>query len=214
MWTPARKPISVELPEGAPPAIPVVVIEDVVTAAPLARALLAGGIRAVEVTLRSAAALAAIKRIADEVPEILVGAGTVLSSDDMVHAAAAGARFLVSPGATQSLLETGEASGLPFLPGVATASEAMALREIGYKRLKFFPADAAGGIIALKGLHGPLPDLSFCPTGGVGADNAADYLALPNIFAVGGSWLAPADAIRAKDWSRIEGLARIGATLG
>ena len=206
-------PISVELPEGAPPIIPVVVIEDATVAAPLARALIAGGIRAIEVTLRSKAALAAIKRIADEVPEILVGAGTILSPEDMLQAAAAGARFTVSPGATQSLLETGEASGLPFLPGVATASEAMALREIGYRKLKFFPADAAGGIPALKGLNGPLPDLSFCPTGGVGADNAASYLALPNIFAVGGSWLAPTDAIRAQDWDHIENLARISAQL-
>ncbi len=206
-------PIILELPEGAPPAIPVVVIENAAMAAPLAKTLLAAGIRAIEVTLRSDAAMAAIKAIASEVPDIFVGAGTVLSPDDMVRAAAAGAKFLVSPGATQSLLETGEASGLPYLPGAATASEAMALRELGYRRLKFFPADAAGGTKALKGLAGPLPDLAFCPTGGVGGGNAAEFLALPNVFAVGGSWIAPTDAVRDGDWSRIEAAARSAATL-
>lgn len=206
-------PIPFELPAGAPPVAPVVTVDDARQAPDLARALLLGGVRAIEVTLRTDAALEAIEAICNQTPEMFVGAGTVLSPDDMVRAAAAGARFLVSPGATQALLETAEASKLPYLPGVATASEAMALREIGYRRLKFFPADAAGGPAALKGLAGPLPDLAFCPTGGVGADNAAEYLALPTVFAVGGSWLAPADAIRAGDWDRIEGLARAAAGL-
>jgi 2-dehydro-3-deoxyphosphogluconate aldolase / (4S)-4-hydroxy-2-oxoglutarate aldolase len=206
-------PIALALPDGAPPAIPVVVIEDAADAAPLARALLAGGIRVIEVTLRSTAALAAIKAIATDVPDMFVGAGTLLSPEDMAQAAAAGAQFLVSPGATQSLINCGIASQLPFLPGVATASEAMALREVGFRRMKFFPADAAGGIAGLKGLGGPLPDLAFCPTGGVGADNAAAYLALDNVFAVGGSWLAPAAAIRARDWRRIETLAAEAARL-
>lgn len=204
-------PIAFELPEGAPPAIPVVTIEDAGQAPGLARALLAGGVRAIEVTLRTPAGIAAIKAIAEAEPEMLVGAGTILSDDDMVRAAAAGARFMVSPGVTQALLETAEASKLPFLPGVATASEAMALREMGYRRLKFFPADAAGGVTALKGLAGPLGDLSFCPTGGVGADNAAEYLALKTVFAVGGSWLAPTSAINAGDWTKIERLARDAA---
>ena len=206
-------PIDFELPAGAPPTIPVVVIEDAGRAAGLASALLAGGIRAIEVTLRSDAALAAIRAIADAAPDVLVGAGTVLSGDDARSAADAGARFLVSPGATLSLLEAVETTGLPFLPGAATASEAMALRERGYRRLKFFPAEASGGVRALKDLAGPLPDLAFCPTGGVGAANAADYLALKTVFAVGGSWLAPGDAVAKGDWARIEALARDAAKL-
>lgn len=206
-------PIAFEMPAGAPPAIPVVVIEDAAAAPGLARALLAGGVAAIEITLRSAAAIDAISAVAAEVPDMAVGAGTVLSPEDAEACAAAGATFLVSPGATPRLLDAAEATGLPFLPGVATASEAMALRERGYRRLKFFPADAAGGAKALKGLAGPLPDLEFCPTGGVGAANAADYLALPNVFAVGGSWLAPADAIRAGEWPAIETLARAAAAL-
>ncbi len=201
------------LPENAPPIIPVVVVENADNAAGLAKALLAGGIKAIEVTLRSSAALDAIKAIATEAPDIYLGAGTVLSPDDMVRAVAAGAQFLVSPGATQSLLDTGEASGKPFLPGVATASEAMALRELGYTRMKFFPADAAGGPTALKGLGGPLPDIAFCPTGGVNANNAAEYLHLANVFAVGGSWLAPTALISAGDWSEIAARARSAARL-
>lgn len=201
------------LPAGAPPVIPVVMIDDAAQASSLAKALLAGGVGAIEVTLRTAAALDAIKAIADEAPEILLGVGTVLSSEDAEAAARAGARFLVSPGATDRVLDAAEATGLPLLPGAITASEAMRLRERGYRQLKFFPADAAGGATALKGLAGPLPDLSFCPTGGIGANNAAEYLALANCFAVGGSWLAPTDAIRSGDWARIESLAREAAAL-
>lgn len=207
-------PIPFVLPKGAPPVIPVVVIDDPEQAPGLARALLAGGVRAIEVTLRTAAAIDAIAAIAEAEPEMLVGAGTILSEDDMRRSASAGARFLVSPGATQSLLEAGEAANLPYLPGVATVSEAMALRELGYRRLKFFPADANGGATALKGIAGPIQDLEFCPTGGVGVGNAADYLALGNVFAVGGSWLAPKDAVVAGDWARIEALAREAAKLG
>lgn len=206
-------PTALEIPAGAPPAIPVVVIEDAARAADLAAALLAGGIKAIEVTLRSEAALKSIEAIARSAPDMLLGAGTVLSPEDVRRCVDAGARFLVSPGSTPRLLDAAEASGLPFLPGAVTASEAMALRERGYRRLKFFPADAAGGITALKGLAGPLPDLSFCPTGGVGAGNAAEYLALKTVFAVGGSWLAPADAIAKGDWARIESLARDAAKL-
>lgn len=201
------------LPENAPPIIPVVVVEDASHAAGLAKALLAGGIKAIEVTLRSSAALDAIEAIATEAPGIFVGAGTVLSPDDMVRSVAAGAQFLVSPGVTQTLLNTGEASGTPYLPGVATASEAMALRELGYARMKFFPADAAGGPTALKGLGGPLPDIAFCPTGGVNANNATEYLHLANVFAVGGSWLAPTALISAQDWPEIEARARTSTRL-
>lgn len=196
------------LPKGAPPTIPVVVIDNAGQAPALAEALLAGGVRAIEVTLRTPAGLDAIAAIAKSAPNIMLGAGTVLSPEDAQAAANAGAQFLVSPGATDSLLAAAEATGLPLLPGAITASEVMRLRERGYRRLKFFPADAAGGITALKGLAGPLPDISFCPTGGVGASNAAAYLALPTCFAVGGSWLAPTDAIRKGDWSLIEQLAR------
>lgn len=206
-------PIALELPDGAPPTIPVVTIEDAAAGPGLARALLAGGVRAMEVTLRSAAALDAMAAIGREVPEMLVGAGTVLSAEDMARSKAAGAGFLVSPGGTQALLDAAETIGLPYLPGVATVSEAMALREMGYRRLKFFPADAVGGKVALTAFYGPLPDLEFCPTGGVGAANAAEFLELGNVFAVGGSWLAPPDAIASRDWGRIEALAREAARL-
>lgn len=207
-------PVRFELPPGAPPTIPVVVVENAEDGPPLAKALLRGGVRAIEVTLRSPAALDAIKAIAKDAPDIFLGAGTVLTRDDMVRAVAAGAKFLVSPGATQALLEAGEASKTPYLPGAATASEAMALRELGYERLKFFPADAAGGRNGLKGLAGPLPDLGFCPTGGVNGENAAEYLNLPNVFAVGGSWLAPIDLMRKRDWEGVEALARAASKLG
>jgi len=206
-------PIAFEMPAGAPPTIPVVVIEDAAKAPDLAAALLAGGVRAIEVTLRSAAALAAIEAIARTTPDILLGVGTVLSPDDIDRSIGAGAQFLVSPGATPTLLDAAAGVDVAFLPGAATASEAMRLRERGYRRLKFFPADASGGVTALKGLAGPLADLEFCPTGGVGAANAMDYLALKSVFAVGGSWLAPSDAIACGDWTRIEGLARDAAKL-
>ncbi|MEU4515467.1 bifunctional 4-hydroxy-2-oxoglutarate aldolase/2-dehydro-3-deoxy-phosphogluconate aldolase [Nonomuraea wenchangensis] len=195
------------------PVIPVVVIEDAATAVPLARALVAGGLPAIEVTLRTPAAREAIARIAAEVPEATVGAGTVRTAEDIAASAAAGARFLVSPGTTPSLVEALEASGVPYLPGAATVSEVMALAERGIKELKFFPAEAAGGVPYLKALSGPLPDVRFCPTGGVRATTAADYLALPNVGCVGGTWLTPADALEAGDWSRIEKLASEAAAL-
>lgn len=201
-------PVAVKMPEGAPPIIPVVVIDDAACGPALASALLRGGIRAIEVTLRTPAALEAIALIAKEVPDIFLGAGTVITPGDVQRVRAAGAQFMVSPGCTPRLHHAAEASGLPFLGGAVTASEAMAMQELGYARLKYFPADANGGVTGLKGLGGPLPGLSFCPTGGVSGKNAADYLALPNCFAVGGSWVAPTDAIRDSDWDRIEGLAR------
>jgi 2-dehydro-3-deoxyphosphogluconate aldolase/(4S)-4-hydroxy-2-oxoglutarate aldolase len=189
------------------PVIPVVVIDDVETAVPLARALVAGGLPVIEVTLRTDVALEAIGRIAAEVPEAVVGAGTVRTAADIAASVAAGSRFLVSPGTTPSLADAMAASGVPYLPGAATASEVMALAERGLKELKFFPAEPAGGVPYLKALAGPLPDVRFCPTGGIRPATAPDYLALPNVGCVGGTWLTPADALRAGDWGRVEKLA-------
>ncbi|MEO3794595.1 bifunctional 4-hydroxy-2-oxoglutarate aldolase/2-dehydro-3-deoxy-phosphogluconate aldolase [Nonomuraea sp. B10E15] len=195
------------------PVIPVVVIDDAESAVPLARALVAGGLPVIEVTLRTPAAREALARIAAEVPEATVGAGTIRTSADISASVSAGARFLVSPGTTLSLVEALDASGVPYLPGAATVSEAMALAERGIKELKFFPAEAAGGVPYLKSLGGPLPDVRFCPTGGIRADTAAAYLALPNVGCVGGTWLTPADALAAGDWGRIEKLASEAAAL-
>ncbi|MBT2232577.1 MULTISPECIES: bifunctional 4-hydroxy-2-oxoglutarate aldolase/2-dehydro-3-deoxy-phosphogluconate aldolase [unclassified Nonomuraea] len=195
------------------PVIPVVVIDDVETAVPLARALVAGGLPVIEVTLRTADALEAIARIVAEVPEAVVGAGTIRTSDDIAACLVAGAKFLVSPGTTLSLADAMAASGLPYLPGAATATEVMALAERGLKELKFFPAEPAGGIPYLKALAGPLPDVRFCPTGGIRPATAPDYLALPNVGCVGGTWLTPADALAAGDWGRVEKLAAEAAAL-
>ncbi|MFI0407668.1 bifunctional 4-hydroxy-2-oxoglutarate aldolase/2-dehydro-3-deoxy-phosphogluconate aldolase [Actinomadura sp. 3N508] len=195
------------------PVIPVVVLDDAGAAVPLARALVDGGLPVIEVTLRTEAALAAITRIAAEVPDAVVGAGTVVRPEDAERSAAAGARFLVSPGCTPRLQAAMAAAGLPFLPGVATASEAIALLEDGITAMKFFPAEAAGGIAYLKSLYGPLPQIRFCPTGGVGPGNAAGYLALENVGCVGGSWLTPADAVRDGDWDRVRKLAAEAAAL-
>lgn len=189
------------------PVVPVVVVDDPDTAVPLARALVAGGLRVIEVTLRTPTALEAIKRVAAEVPGAVVGAGTVVTPAQAAEAAAAGARFLVSPGCTDSLRAAMTDTGLPFLPGVATASEAMALLEHGITAMKFFPAEAAGGTAYLKSLGGPLPQLRFCPTGGITPLTAPAYLALPNVGCVGGSWLTPAALIEEGDWTAIEKLA-------
>ncbi|MFR9791460.1 bifunctional 4-hydroxy-2-oxoglutarate aldolase/2-dehydro-3-deoxy-phosphogluconate aldolase [Streptomyces sp. MB22_4] len=193
------------------PVVPVVVVRDAADAVPLARALAGGGLRAVEVTLRTPAALAAIRAIADQVPQAVVGAGTVLTPGQAEACVAAGARFLVSPGWTEGLLAAMRACGVPFLPGVSTASEVVALLERGVREMKFFPAQAAGGTAYLRSLAGPLPQARFCPTGGIGPANAAEYLALPNVGCVGGSWMVPADAVAAGDWARIEALARAAA---
>ncbi|MFI6032866.1 bifunctional 4-hydroxy-2-oxoglutarate aldolase/2-dehydro-3-deoxy-phosphogluconate aldolase [Streptomyces sp. NPDC051315] len=195
------------------PVVPVVVVADAADAVPLARALVAGGLPAIEVTLRTPAALDAIRAIADAVPEAVVGAGTVIAPEQVTRCGAAGARFLVSPGWTEALLTAMRASGLPFLPGVSTASEVVALLELGVREMKFFPAQAAGGTAYLRSLSGPLPQARFCPTGGVGPDNAAEYLALPNVGCVGGSWMVPGDAVAAGDWQRVERLARAAANL-
>ncbi|RII17013.1 KHG/KDPG aldolase [Streptomyces sp. YIM 130001] len=195
------------------PVVPVVVVEDASDAVPLARALVAGGLPAIEVTLRTPAALDAIRAVAAEVPDAVVGAGTVISPQNVTDSVAAGARFLVSPGWTDRLLDSMKASGVPFLPGVSTTSEVVALLERGVREMKFFPAAAAGGTAYLKSLAGPLPQARFCPTGGIGLDSAPSYLALPNVGCVGGSWMLPAQAVADRDWGRIESLAREAAAL-
>lgn len=195
------------------PVIPVIVIDDAAHAEPLARALVAGGLPVLEVTLRTPAAFAAIEAMA-RVPGAIVGAGTVLSATDVRRAQDAGATFAVSPGLTDALAAACGDAGMPLLPGAATASEAMRAAESGFDMLKFFPAGPAGGPDYLRALGGPLPGISFCPTGGVSAQNAADYLALPNVVCVGGSWVAPAAMMRAGDWTGIQALARAAAELG
>ncbi|OSC67736.1 keto-deoxy-phosphogluconate aldolase [Streptomyces sp. 4F] len=195
------------------PVVPVVVVDDLADAVPLARALVAGGLPAIEVTLRTPVALDAIRVIADEVPGAVVGAGTVITPGQVQEVVAAGARFLVSPGWTDALLEAMRASGVPFLPGVSTTSEVVALLERGVREMKFFPAEAAGGTAYLRALAAPLPQARFCPTGGIGPASAPDYLALPNVGCVGGSWMLPKDAVAGRDWGRVEALARAAASL-
>jgi 2-dehydro-3-deoxyphosphogluconate aldolase / (4S)-4-hydroxy-2-oxoglutarate aldolase len=189
------------------PVMPVVTLEDAAVAADLARALVRGGIRVIEVTLRTPAGLRAIERIAAEVQEISVGAGTVLSIADLHAAASAGAAFAISPGATATLLAGAGAGPLPYVPAVASASELMAGVAAGYRFFKFFPATAAGGIPMLKALGAPFPEVRFCPTGGITQETARSFLELPNVLCVGGSWLAPPEALQSRDWSRIESLA-------
>ncbi|NEB53006.1 bifunctional 4-hydroxy-2-oxoglutarate aldolase/2-dehydro-3-deoxy-phosphogluconate aldolase [Streptomyces griseus] len=195
------------------PVVPVVVLHDAADAVPLARALVAGGLPAIEVTLRTSAALDSIRAMAAEVPGAVVGAGTVISPEHVRDTVAAGARFLVSPGWTDALLEAMKASGVPFLPGVSTTSEVVALLERGVREMKFFPAEAAGGTAYLKALSAPLPQARFCPTGGISLASAPSYLALPNVGCVGGSWMVPGDAVAAKDWDRVARLAAEAAAL-
>ena len=194
------------------PVIPVLVIEDVAHAAPLAQALVAGGLPALEVTLRTPAALDVIRAMA-EVPGGRVGAGTLLTPADVKAAKAAGATFGVSPGATERIIAACEDEGLPLLPGAVTATEVMTLLERGFTMLKFFPAETSGGAAAIKALGAPIPQVSFCPTGGVSLKNARDYLSLSNIVCVGGSWVAPKDAIARGDWAAITALAAEAAAL-
>ena len=190
------------------PVIPVIVLHSVHDAVPLAQALLAGGVRVLEVTLRSPVALACIAAIAKAVPEAIVGAGTIRSVADAQAAMDAGSRFAVSPGYTSEIGAACRRVGLPLLPGVATASEVMAANADGLEFLKFFPAQQAGGVAMLKALAGPFPEVAFCPTGGITLANAPEFLALPNVKVCGGSWLTPTDAIAAGDWARITRLAR------
>ncbi|TDP97463.1 bifunctional 4-hydroxy-2-oxoglutarate aldolase/2-dehydro-3-deoxy-phosphogluconate aldolase [Labedaea rhizosphaerae] len=195
------------------PVVPVVVLDDEATAVDVAKALLAGGIGIVEVTLRTPAALESIRRIAAEVPDIVTGAGTVTAPEHAKAAAAAGASFLVTPGCTDQVLDACAETGLPLLPGAATVSEAMRLAERGFTALKFFPAEAAGGVAYLKSIAGPLPGLRFCPTGGITPASAPGYLALKNVGCVGGSWLTPADVVKAGDFDKIRDLAEAATKL-
>lgn len=195
------------------PVIPVLRIERAADAVPLARALAAGGLPAIEITLRTPEALEAIRRAAAEVPEAIVGAGTILNPQQFEQAARAGARFIVSPGATPALLSAADDAGAPLLPGAATPAELMLAADAGYSLLKFFPAEQLGGVPFLKALASPFAGIRFCPTGGVSEKNARDYLSLPNVVCVGGSWVAPDDLVKAQDWPAIEALARNAAGL-
>jgi len=194
--------------------IPVIVLDDAKDAVPLAKALVAGGLPAIEITLRTDAALESIRRVAAEVPEALVGAGTILNAAQFDEAVAAGSKFIVSPGLTPELVEAANGSPVPLLPGAVTSSEIMAALEEGYSLLKFFPAEQAGGAAYLKSLSSPFGGVQFCPTGGVSAKNAPDYLALPNVLCVGGSWVAPKDAVTSGDWNTVTALAKEAAAAG
>lgn len=198
----------------AQPVIPVIVIENVAAAVPMARALVAGGLKAIEITLRTPVALDAIKAVAEEVEGAVVGAGTILTRDDFHRAEDAGAKFIVSPGTTLELLEVARKSKVPLLPGAVTASEVMSLREEGFTVMKFFPAEQSGGAAFLKSLASPLAGTLFCPTGGISPENARDYLSLPNVVCVGGSWVTPKDLVANGDWDGITALARAAADLG
>jgi 2-dehydro-3-deoxyphosphogluconate aldolase/(4S)-4-hydroxy-2-oxoglutarate aldolase len=188
--------------------VPVMVIKKLEHAVPLAKALLAGGIKVLEITLRTQVAIDAIRLISKEVPEAIVGAGTVTNPEDLAAVAEAGALFAISPGLTPELLEAANKGGIALIPGVSTISELMTGLDKGYKNFKFFPAAAAGGVKMLKSIAGPFPDVTFCPTGGISPENYQDYLALNNVACVGGSWLVPAEAIDREDWQKITSLAR------
>lgn len=198
---------------SGPRIVPVLVLDDVDTAVPLAQALVAGGLRTLEVTLRTPAALACAEAIATKVPDALVGLGTLTRPEQFAQARDAGARFLVSPGLTDRLANAATAAALPYLPGIATVSEALIAWEYGFHELKFFPAMLNGGAPAVRGMAPLLPEVRFCPTGGIKAENVRELLSLPNVFALGGTWLTPADAVRERRWSDIERLAREAAAL-
>lgn len=188
------------------PVVPVIVIKDLADAVPMAKALLAGGIKVLEVTLRTPVALDAIRLLSFEVPDAIVGAGTVTTAAQLQQVVEAGARFAISPGLTRELLQAGKDAAIPLIPGIASISELMEGTGLGYTHFKFFPAEAAGGVKTLKSIHGPFSDIRFCPTGGINEKNFKDYLALPNVKCVGGSWIVPDDAVAAKDWQRITNL--------
>lgn len=193
---------------AAGPVVPVLVIHEVEHAIPLAKALIAGGIKVLEVTLRTPAALAVIKTIAENVPEAIIGAGTVTNAQQLKEVTEAGAKFAISPGMTADLLAAGASGGIPLIPGISSISDLMKAKDAGYTHLKFFPAEASGGVKALKSIGGPFPEITFCPTGGIGPANFTEYLSLSNVQCVGGSWLAPDDAIRNGDWNKITDLAK------
>ncbi len=189
------------------PVIPVVVLDDVAQAVPVAEALVAGGVPVIELTLRTPVALTCLEQIATQVPDILVGAGTILTPDQAKDAVSAGARFLVSPGATDTLVSAMQDTRLPHLPGASTVSEVLRLLELGYTELKLFPAEVSGGVAFLKAIGAPVPQARFCPTGGITELTAPSYLGLPNVGCVGGTWLTPPDALRDHDWARVTRLA-------
>lgn len=193
---------------AASPLVPVIAIKDPDDAIPLCRALVDGGIRVLEITLRTEHGVRAIEKVRKAIPEAWVGAGTVTSIAQYRQVESAGAQFVITPGVTEAILEFGVTSEAPLLPGVSTVSELMMGYALGYREFKFFPAEVAGGIPALKALSGPFPDVVFCPTGGISRQTARDYLALPNVRAVGGSWLTPAEAIAGKDWQAVSEIAR------
>ncbi|WP_018981901.1 bifunctional 4-hydroxy-2-oxoglutarate aldolase/2-dehydro-3-deoxy-phosphogluconate aldolase [Salinimonas chungwhensis] len=193
---------------AAGPVVPVLVIKDADKAVPLAKALMAGGIKVLEVTLRTPAALDVIRRIAQEVPDALIGAGTVTNAQQLKEVTDAGAKFAISPGMTADLLEAGKQCSIPLIPGISSTSDLMKGKDAGYTHMKFFPAEASGGIKAIKSISGPFPDVTFCPTGGISPENYRSYLALKNVACVGGSWIAPDDAIESGDWDRITQLAK------
>ena len=213
MFDTARHSELVDAVFGLAPVIPVLAIDRIEDALPLCRVLVDNGLPVLEITLRTACALDAIALVARELPHACVGAGTVLSATDLANVSDAGARFAISPGATDALFDAAKASRTPLIPGIATASELMRGMEHGWRRFKFFPAESSGGIGALKGFGGPLPMARFCPTGGIDAAKAPAYLALPNVACVGGSWMVPADAVKASDWVRIGALASEAASL-
>lgn len=193
---------------AAGPVVPVLVINDVEKAVPLAKALMAGGIKVLEVTLRTPVALDVIKRIATEVPEALIGAGTVTNAQQLKDVVEAGAKFAISPGMTAELLQAGKECEVPLIPGISSTSDLMKAKDAGYTHMKFFPAEASGGVKAIKSISGPFPDVTFCPTGGISLANYKDYLTLKNVACVGGSWVSPDEAINNGDWEQITKLAK------
>lgn len=193
---------------NASPVMPVMVIQDLENAVPLAKALVAGGIRVLEITLRTPVALDAIRAIAREVPDAIVGAGTILNAEQLQQAADAGAVFAISPGLTANLLAAAQKSSIALIPGISSLSELMLGMEYGLDHFKFFPAENAGGVPMLKAIAGPIPQVTFCPTGGISLKNYNEYLALPNVACCGGSWLAPADVVKNKDWDKVTQLAK------
>ena len=210
--TPEQLTAAVDAVLHAAPVVPVLAVADAADAVPLARALVDAGLPVLEITLRTASALEVIRAMAS-VEGAIVGAGTVLTATDLAAVEAAGARFAISPGGTDALYAAARDASIPLLPGIATASELMRGLEHGYRRFKFFPAESSGGVAALKAFGGPFAQVKFCPTGGIDAAKAPAYLALPNVITVGGSWMVPGDALKARDWGRIEALAREAAAL-
>jgi 2-dehydro-3-deoxyphosphogluconate aldolase/(4S)-4-hydroxy-2-oxoglutarate aldolase len=213
LWDPDTRAAHVDQMLGRAPVLPVLSVARIEDAVPLARALVDAGLPVLELTLRTEVALSAIHAIRNEVPGVVIGAGTVLDARQLAAVAEAGAQFAISPGATEALYAAAEQSALPWIPAVASASELMRGLEHGHRRFKFFPAESAGGIGALRSLAGPFPQVRFCPTGGIDAGSAPRYLALPNVITVGGSWMVPGTALAARDWAQIGALARACAGL-